>query len=225
MSDNAEAADDSSLSLSKLRLRAGTPLKFRSMTKGTSEAEVELQLLGIIEGKGVMVTPNIAIHAIPALKIGENYKISGFSGQYAFSFSAQVMQAFVAPMAYTLLSYPNLIDAKLVRNSIRSKASLPATVSPHGKSESVAVMMMDLSVGGTMIKSPKTLGQRGDDVDLAFTVKFEANNLNLAVSATICHSAPIDTGQDYRIGLLFKDLTQNDKLILHYIVQSTVDRG
>ena len=225
MSDKSESGDDSSLNLTKLRLRAGTPLKFRSMAKGTSEAEVELQLLGIIEGKGVMVTPNSTIHTIPALKIGENYKISGFSGQYAFSFSAQVMQAFVAPMAYTLLSYPNSIDAKLVRNSIRSKASLPATVSPHGKSESVAVMMMDLSVGGTMINSPISLGQRGDDVDIAFTVKFEANNLNLTVSGTICHSAPIDTGQGYRIGLLFKDLTQNDKLILHYIVQSTVDHG
>lgn len=225
MSDTSESGDDSSLSLTKLRLRAGTPLKFRSMAKGTSEAEVELQLLGIIEGKGVMVTPNSAIHAIPALKIGENYKISGFSGQYAFSFSAQVMQAFIAPMAYTLLSYPNSIDAKLVRNSIRSKASLPATVSPHGKSESVPVMMMDLSVGGTMINSPISLGQRGDDVDLAFTVKFEANNLNLTVSGTICHSAPIDTRQGYRIGLLFKDLTQNDKLVLHYIVQSTIDHG
>jgi len=222
MSDNSATANDSSISLSMLRLRAGTPLKFRGMAKGTPE--VELQLLGIIEGKGVMVTPNNANHAIPALKTGESYKISGFSGQYAFSFSAQVIQAFVAPIAYTLLSYPNSIDAKLVRNSIRSKASLPATVSPHGKNEPVAVMMMDLSVGGTMINSPITLGQRGDEVDLAFTVKFEANNLNLAVGGTICHSGPIDTGQGYRIGLLFKDLTQNDKLILHYIVQSTVDR-
>ena len=222
MPDKTAAASDSSVSLSMLRLRAGTPLKFRGMAKGSPE--VELQLLGIIEGKGVMVTPNIANHEIPALKPGESYEVSGFSGQYAFSFSARVVQSFVAPIAYTLVSYPASIDAKLVRNSMRSKASLPATASPHGTNTSVVVMMMDLSVGGTMINSPITLGQRDDDVNLAFSVKFEANNLNLAVKATICHSSPFETGQGFRIGLLFKDLTQNDKLILHYIVQSTVDR-
>lgn len=221
MSDNSAAANDSSISLSMLRLRAGTPLKFRNLA--IDAPEVELQLLGIIEGKGIMATPNTAIHAIPALKTGESYQISGFSGQHAFSFSAQVIQTFVAPMAYTLLSYPSSIDARLVRNYLRSKTSLPATATPQGKNASVTVMMMDLSVGGTMINSPIPLGQRDDEVDLAFTVKFEANNLNLAVGASICHSGPVDSGQGYRIGLLFKDLTQNDKLILHYIVQSTID--
>ncbi|MFZ5524055.1 MAG: flagellar brake protein [Pseudomonadota bacterium] len=187
--------------------------------------EVELQLLGIIEGKGVMVTPNISSNAITALKPGESYQISGFSGQHAFSFSAQVMQSFVAPMAYTLLSYPTSINASLVRNYMRSKTSLPAAATPRGGNAPVAVMMMDLSIGGTMISSPTLLGQRDDEVRLAFAVTFEANNLNLDVGATICHSGPIDTGKGYRIGLLFQNLTQNDKLILHYIVQSTAERG
>lgn len=194
MSENALSANDSSISLSMLRLRAGNPLKFQSVA---GAYEVEFQLLGIIEGKGVMVTPNISNHPTAALKTAGNYNIPGFSGQYAFSFSTQVIHTFVAPMAYTLVSYPSSIEAKLVRNSMRSKASIPATASPHGKNASVAVMMMDLSVGGTMIKSPIALGERGDEVDLAFTAKFEANNLNLAVCGTICHSGPFDSKQGY----------------------------
>ncbi|MEO8331152.1 MAG: PilZ domain-containing protein [Gallionella sp.] len=221
MSENSAAANDSSVSLKALRLRSGTPLKLRSMAKGFPE--VELQLLGIIEGKGVMVTPHKSNAANSPIKPGESCTVSGFSGQYAFSFSAQIVQAFEAPIAYFLLSYPASVEARLVRHSIRSKTSLPATASPHGKNASVAVTMMDLSIGGTMLNSPITLGVRGDEVDLAFTVKFEANNLNLAICGTVCHSGPAETGQGYRVGLLFKDLTQNDKLVLHYIVQSTAD--
>jgi hypothetical protein len=62
---------------------------------------------------------------------GETYLMHGFTGQYDFRFTSTVIQAFdftfrVPAYAYAVLSFPEVIEARKVRNSMRIRTARPA---------------------------------------------------------------------------------------------------
>jgi len=151
------------------------------------------------------------------LFVNKEYKIRGFSGQHDFSFPVKVVQIFEEPIAYAVLSYPDAVQAKIVRKEIRRKVSLSAKAAPHGKNLSFDVTLSDLNMGGAKLDSALRIGTPGDLVNLTFVVDFEKSKMNMALLCTLRYTIKSESGEGYTIGVEFKDLTQNDKLVLHYI--------
>lgn len=222
MTDDSPTASVSSMSLRDLRLRPGMALQTRRLVEGASKKES--QFLAAIEGKGVMVGP-VGPHGVSTeLEEGEVCVVRGFTGQHEFSFLSKVLQTFERPFAYALLQYPKKVDATLVRQSMRIKTSMPAELTvggdAGGKEPAAGVTLIDLSVAGAMVRSRASSGAVGDSVRLCFSVDFEGAAVQLALAGTVCHGHTV-TGQDgYLIGLAFQELTQHDKLVLHYITQT-----
>ena len=222
--DSAAASPDvNRLPLKALGLRTGMALQTRRLVEGASKKEA--QFYGAIEGKGVMVGPLGPDGVKTELDEGDVCVVRGFTGQYEFSFLSKVLQTFQKPFAYALLAYPAQVDATLVRQSMRTKTSWPSTVQvppKNGAAEAAPqdASLVDISLQGAMIKTNSALATVGDTVTLGIAVTFDNAPVQLNLSATICHNNRGANDASYYIGLAFKNLTQHDKLVLHYATQS-----
>jgi hypothetical protein len=119
-----------------------------------------------------------------------------------------------------MLTYPGSVQAKVVRKAVRAKTALPGIVSAQGKDLSLNVNVADLSVAGAMLDAPAPLGNPGEAVNLALEVEFEGNKIKLELRAQIRYANKSDGAGSYSIGIEFTDITQNDKLVLHYVAQA-----
>jgi len=209
--------------LKALGLRTGMALQTRRLVEGASKKES--QFFGAIEGKGVMVGPMGPEGVSTELDDGEVCVVRGFTGQYEFSFLSKVLQTFQKPFAYALLAYPAQVDARLVRQSMRTKTSWPTTVQTVPKDGLAApapleATLVDISMHGAMIKATSSLSTVGDLVTLGMTVTFDDAPVTLNVAASICHNNRSAADSAYYVGLAFRNLTQHDKLVLNFVTQS-----
>lgn len=211
MPDDLDGGELLEVSLKTLRLRPGLFLNIQRMREGAPVHEV--QFVAAIEGKGVMLTPSGSDSLKTEISIGEEYLIQGFTGQTDFSFTARALNVFKAPFAHVLFAYPAAATAKKVRKSMRMKTALPATISPSGQNNSLEVSIIDLSVAGAMILSPRSLGVIGGLFDLAFPVNFDDVHANINIVAKLRHSNHADNG-GRKIGLSFENLSFEHKLLL-----------
>lgn len=224
MTEDAPAsATVNRLPLRALGLRTGMALQTRRLVEGASKKES--QFFGAIEGKGVMVGPLGPDGAKTELEEGEICVVRGFTGQYEFSFLSKVLQTFQKPFAYALLAYPAQVDATLVRQSMRTQTTWPTTVEVPAKEAQPAkgpldATLVDISLQGAMIKTDSALATVGDLVTLGIDVIFDNTPVQLNLSASICHNNRASNEVAFYVGLAFKNLTQHDKLVLHFVTQS-----
>jgi hypothetical protein len=214
--------DVSRLSLRSLGLKPGMAVQTRRLVEGASKKEA--QYFGAIEGKGVMVGPLGSEGARTGLVEGEVCVVRGFTGQYEYSFLSKVLQTFEKPFAYALLAYPAQVDARLVRQSLRTKCSWPTTAltpRPDGSSQSTEVQLIDLSVSGAMIKAGSSLAPIGSSICLSMSAVVDKAPVELHLNASVCHNNRAQYEDAYFIGMAFKGLTPNDKLVLSYLTQPT----
>jgi len=223
MSQEAETAtpEVKRMPLKALGLRTGMALQTRRLKEGASKKES--QFFGAIEGKGVMVGPMGSEAVQTGLEEGEVCVVRGFTGQYEFSFLSKVLQTFEKPFAYALLAYPAQVDAHLVRKSMRIRTSWPTKVqlpAANGTSSpQIDVALVDMSSSGAMIKAPTALAALGEVIKMHIAVVIDGSPAELNLQAGICHNNKAAQDDDFFIGLAFKNLTQQDKLVLNYLAQ------
>ena len=209
--------------LKSLGLKPGMALQTRRLVEGASKKES--QYFGAIEGKGVMVGPLGADGARTELDEGEVCVVRGFTGQYEYSFLTKVLQTFEKPFAYALLAYPAQVDARKVRQSMRTKTSWPSTVNlapmsgsaPNGP---LSVTLIDISASGAMVSTNSPLATIGTPLELSLDVVVDGAPATLQLHATICHNNRGAHDGVYFIGMAFKQLSQQDKLLLHYLTNT-----
>lgn len=209
--------------LKSLGLKPGMALQTRRLVEGASKKES--QYFGAIEGKGVMVGPLGSEGAKTELDEGEVCVVRGFTGQYEYSFLTKVLQTFEKPFAYALLAYPAQVDARKVRQSMRTKTSWPSKVSLPAALGSTpglpfSVTLIDISTSGAMITTNSPLASIGSPLELTLDVVVDDAPATLKLNASICHNNRGEQEGVYFIGMAFKQLTQQDKLFLHYLTQS-----
>ena len=208
----------SRLPLRALGLRPGMAIQTRRLAEGASNKES--QYFGGIEGKGLMVGPLGSDGEQTELVEGEVCVVRGFTGQYEYSFLSKVLQTFEKPFVYALLAYPAQVDARLVRQSLRTKCSWPcsvATTAADGSPNKLEVTLVDLSVSGAMIKASGNVAPMGASVQLTLSARVDQEPTALHLNASICHNNRASYEEAYFIGLAFKGLTQHDKLVLSYL--------
>jgi hypothetical protein len=210
------------LSLRSLGLKPGMAMQTKRLVAGATK--VESQYFGAIEGKGVMVGPLGSEGAKTELVEGEVCVVRGFTGQYEYSFLSKVLQTFEKPFAYALLAYPAKVDAKLVRQSMRTKCSWPTTVlapPPVGDGKTISVDLIDLSVSGAMIKAATSVAAIGSNIKLTMSVNVDNAPIELHLNASVCHNNRATYEEAHFIGLAFKGLTPHDKLVLNFLTQGS----
>lgn len=224
MNDTGTSASTTTtrMPLKQLGLRAGMALQTRRLVEGTSKKES--QYIGAIESKGVMVGPIGADAEQTGLTEGEVCVVRGFTGQYEFSFLSKVLQTFEKPFVYALLAYPALVDARLVRQSMRVKMTWPTRVTVPGQIP-VDASLVDLSAAGAMVTTAQALAGVGELLTLELVLKVDDSPVALALQAKVCHSNRLATDDTVCTGLAFVGATAQDKMALGYVTQSTINTG
>lgn len=207
------------LPLKALGLRSGMALQTRRLVEGASK--IEAQFFGAIEGKGVMVGPANSEATQTGLSEGEVCVVRSFTGQHEFSFVSKVLQTFEKPFAYALLAYPALVDAKVVRQSMRTKVAWPARLLTAGASDLTEVTLVDLSPQGAMVRSTSPMGNVGDTLHLTLEGRMDEAAISLTLSANLCHHSKPPGQDSFIAGMAFKSLSRDERLALHYLTQTT----
>ena len=224
MASKPTVPEFSQVSLKSLKLRAGMFLQTQRMEKNSPNYEA--QYLGAIDDKCLMVVPVGTFSIKTGMKAGDNFVIRGFTGQYDFYFTARVIQAFdftfrEPAYAYAVLSYPDSVDARKVRNSIRIKTSLPATVTGIANRIAQPVTLLDLSADGSLARSLEPLGGVGELVSLEFSMGPDEQLSYVVAVARICHVQMGDDG--YLSGMLFENISAADRLMIREFVMAGVE--
>lgn len=209
-------ADLQDLPLRSLKLRPG--MSVQVLRESGTDGPREAQFLAAIDSRGVMVGPHGSQGTPLDLKPGESYVIRGFTGQYDFAFSSKALQNFDEPFVYALLAYPACVHARLVRKALRMRTSVPARATGTGASTAQEVTIIDLSTGGALLRAPAALGGVNSPVGLSFNVAVDETPMGVTLAAAICHSAPAEGG-GFNVGVVFRNVSANDKLVLHYLSQ------
>jgi c-di-GMP-binding flagellar brake protein YcgR len=214
----------SKVSLKSMGLRPGMALQTKRLVEGAPKNEA--QYFSAIEGKGVMLGPLGLDTKDTGLLAGEVCIVRGFTGQHEFSFLSKVLQTFDQPFIYALIAYPEYVEARLVRQSLRTKTSWPTKVKipkdgTIAGAPEIDVTMIDLSTAGSMIKSENILGAVGDALLVYISATMEGAPISIALEARICHSNKSSEKDGYFIGISFKNLSQQDKLVLNFLTQTS----
>ena len=67
-----------------------------------------------------------------------------------------------------------------------------------------------------MVNAPAALAAVGDTVNLTIEAIVEDVPTSLKLTASLCHNNKSKTEESYFIGMVFKNLSQLDRLVLHY---------
>ena len=208
------------IDLKVLRLQPGLLLK--AQPASAPGVEFELQFLGILDDKGVLVEPT----SVQSLRLGlrgdELLRVRGFTGRHDFNFATRVMRVFdftfrEPPLAYAMLSYPTEIEARQVRSAQRVRVDLPASAIPAGEDRRIAVTVRDLSTAGALLESDEPPGTPGGELVLYLQSTFEGEPIEVVLPALVTRLGR--TGADTALtGVLFQDVLRGDRLALHYLV-------
>jgi len=216
----------SRVSLKSLRLRPGMFLQAEAMKEDMRNYET--QFLGLIEGKCLMIVPVGLFSLKFGMQAGEEYVIRGFTGLDDFHFPAKVIQAFDftfrdPAFAYAVLTFPEMVEARRVRNAMRIKTSLIGIARPHDTAAEHTVTLIDLSGDGALVRSASPLGADGDLVRLDFAIGSEGNLIRQLTLARICHTQEDASDERYLTGVLFESVSHANRIAIKEFVLSNLD--
>lgn len=209
----------SQISLESLRLKPGLPLKIiLSERKGSQH---KAKLLAAVRGQSVMVTLENGHMGSepPRFEIDSAITIGGFTGQHDFTFSARITQLFQLPFPYIALAWPGEVTARLVRKVERQKTGMPASIRLPDQAMKFDVEIVDISVAGAMIHASAAPAKVDQPLMLAFETRFENEKMELVLRGFVRHVNETAPGV-FQIGLQFSEMSLNERLMLHYVVQS-----
>jgi c-di-GMP-binding flagellar brake protein YcgR len=169
-------------------------------------------LIGWVKDEYMIVKVPFENNAPIALNDGDKLTIRVFSGVNVCSFSCVVQRVFPRPLFYVHLSFPVSIQGTSLRAAMRVKVDIPAQITaPSGASTSV--FLVNLSVSGALIESPKQLPESEAQVGLSFYLIAQPGNRQVRINpnATIRNinvvkPATGDKPEVFTYGVQFIDL-------------------
>ena len=205
----------SNVDFASLKLRPGAWLQMQNIEGAAHKSEVEF--VSAMHGKSLFVAiPDVTEDS--RIQAGERFRVRGFNGVSDFAFTTQVLEVQTKPFWNAHLTYPDSVEARVVRESLRLSASRPATVMFDGGSKQTPATVNDLSVAGALIESATALGAIDDRIEIRITTQFEARETELKIPAVIRHSGKWDPKHFFRSGVEFADIAREDKLVLYYLL-------
>ncbi len=216
MTNQETHADYTEVSIESLKIKSGTLLQVLNPINKAVISRV--RFVAAIIGKAVFVALLETTFKKSRLKIGDQYLVCGFDAQKDFYFTANVAEMRNLPFPHAYLSYPVIVNARTVRNDFRVSTEIIATGLQSGENKQVSVTLKDLSIHGTMMESPSSIGGVDDRIELTFSFVFDDEKVDLTLSAIIRHAVGPHAGVSYKAGLEFVDMVKDAKLLLNYLV-------
>lgn len=132
-------------------------------------------LIGWVKDEYLIVKIPMEHGAPIPLVEGERLTIRVFSGVNVCSFACTVERVFGRPLLYVHLSFPTSIQGTSLRTAMRVKVDIPVQVSGSHSHAHANCYLVNLSVTGALIESPRKL-PADDEVMLQFALAAPPGN-------------------------------------------------
>lgn len=182
------------------------------------------KLIGYIKNQSVLISNPMREGKAEYLPEGQNLIVRAFPGKNVYAFLATVTKTIHIPHLYLHLSYPKQISRATIRRSSRVSVNIVAAVSLGQLEEPLTAILNDLSIGGTAgIVHGKT-GNKGDTGKVKFKLRVADEDYFLNLRFVLCSVDSMDTANNYKYGMQFVELNNNEKLILSaFFYQKSVE--
>lgn len=165
-----------------MNLQVGGRLQFITH-RGIKPVQHFSTLIGYVKDE-YMIVKIPTEHGVPiSLTEGEKLTIRVFSGVTVCSFDCTVARVFGRPLLYAHITFPNSIQGTSLRAAMRVKVDIQAQVTgSRGSASPARCTLINLSVTGALIESPRKLPPDDELVTLEFTLLSQPGNQPVAVS-------------------------------------------
>lgn len=210
---------------------AGSSWMLRMSTEAGGQ-EYSVRLLGVNDGKSLIVSAPTEENKVVFIKEGSQYKFKGFFGQSIVIFTAAVAKVCFSPSPYLHLAWPDStkITTRVVRNSRRARCNLPVVVyCSRGATEAQDNgFITDLSVGGADVALRDPLPADAESVRVVFRVQVATKRIMIDTVARVIRqkatAAEASTGANH-YAVEFLDLSDEQVLAVHaYIHELLVEK-
>jgi c-di-GMP-binding flagellar brake protein YcgR len=195
-----------------MNLQVGGRLQFITH-RSIKPAQHFSTLIGYIKDEYMIVKIPMENGVPISLTEGEKLTIRVFSGVTVCSFACTVERVFGRPLLYAHISFPDLIQGTSLRAAMRVKVDIPAQVtSTRPNAVPVDCFLVNLSVTGALVESPRKLPPDDEIVTLCFTLMAQPDNHQVIVTtrATIKNVNVVKPSPDkfevFTYGVQFVDL-------------------
>lgn len=218
MSQETKSETHVKVPLQELRLRPGTEMMI--LDSKNKMLPHKAQFIAIFAGRSILVSVLVDDINKIALNEGETYLFKGFTGIYDFSFTASVLKVDKSQFN-ARLSCPETVSIIIVRSNLRVRLAM--ATSAVKDSNTSAIVINDLSAGGAGFNSAAPVGAVGERIQISLPIEFEKKKVVLNLTSEIRHIS--ETGQGLKTGVEFVDISQQDKLMLHFFVHNMFEAG
>ena len=164
-----------------------------------------------------MVTAPSVQGRLVFIKEGQQFLVRGFVGKDAVAYKTRVIKSNLSPFPYLHLAYPETVQSMRIRGSSRVSVQLVTAVT--GPAGQASARIVDLSVGGARMMSPRAVADKGDEVKLAFRINPSGLDVYMTISARVRAVTRDETASgQVATGVEFIDLSEQDRLYLTNMV-------
>ncbi len=222
---------------------AGAPFTFDDMKlKAESRLQLEppaqlgrerflVKVIGYLRDVSLLVSAPITASGLRLqLMEGEKVVMRSFSGQNAFAFTCTIGRICKMPYEYLHLSFPDVIQGVVIRKAPRVKSKIIAAVqntNSRNPGEQSSALISNISANGAALDAKRTLGNKGDVLNLAFRVNLHKLDAFLSVKGAIravidAENADLPSTEIIRYGVEFQGLQPNDMVILQSMIYQQI---
>ncbi|TFW25488.1 flagellar brake protein [Massilia arenosa] len=182
-------------------------------------------LIGWVKDEYMIVRIPMEHGAAIALAEGDKVTIRAFSGVNVCSFASTVVRVFPRPVNYVHITFPTSIQGTSLRAAMRVKVDIPVQVTPeHYNAQPMNMFMVNLSVSGALVESPRRIPMGCETVKLSFTLIQNPGNHQVIVNTrasiknvSAAAGGPAGIGETFSYGVQFLDLEPTHYTLLQNI--------
>lgn len=193
-------------------LPVGSPIQFELLS-GHQQQKAQVHLIGYEPGKSILVSmPRIDGEAMQLL-INDGVAVRYLFGNAVHAFESAVLRICKDPFPFIHLLYPKVIESVKVRSAERVSIRIDGEAQPGEGKDVTPVSLLDLSIGGARLSSPRDLGDINDTFSLSFDLTFAGLRETLHIPVVI-RSSTRKSQDEYLFGLAFEELDERQRLFV-----------
>ena len=182
------------------------------------------KVIGYAPNKSLILSAPVVAGTTPFLQEKQKFVVRMMRGSQVYAFEAEVLKYLTSPYAHVHLSQPTNVEAIKVRNSRRVNTEVVISVqATDDETRPASATMLNTSLTGALIKTDKPLGNKNDSLVISSEFSFYDFQKYLRFNAIIRNASIPDNGHDeYRYGVEFDGLDDEQKLIIHGYVYDQI---
>ena len=208
--------------LAQMKLIPGTALHIQSSIDPLSQNE-SVKLIGWLDKTGVLLSAVNAQGTILPFREGQSIKAKTIAGKDVISFEAMIEKVCFTPFPYLHLSWPDTLQIRQLRNSLRVNTQLIASVSGDGVT-SIPARITNLSASGAMLEGSDLKLETDQEITMALRLHAAGIDHTMSIKAIVRNQKSEPPAALVQYGLEFIPLATAERLVLeHYIFSSILE--